>query len=445
MDSQQARPMSQASIYDTFRVLRTVVAPTLAKGVIKRRPWIEAMAQHLGLDTDAVQLLQELRKKYGSGPLTLWLPFRTQVVLLDSKDVANVLNGTPIPYGSATKEKKSSLAHFEPNHILVAEPERRAQLRPVHEQALATSERVHPSADHFQRVINEEIGFLFPSADNETTLDWPTFSAGWFRIVRRVILGDAARSDDEVTNLLDDIRYRANWGFMAPANDTKLDAVQSQLSKYIQSAEPNSLVSRLPRDPSSKSPDLESQITHWLFAFDAVGIATFRALALLASHPDAQSKVAGEASINSKSAARPYARAVFLESVRLWPTTPAILRELNEDATLGGQQLAKGTGVVIFAPFFHRDTEKLEFADALAPEQWLGKEGEVDMVRALVPFSAGPAICPAHRLVPMLAGLVMGEVVGKANVGLVAPDLESGKLLPGTLDHSSIQLRLERH
>lgn len=95
----------------------------------------------------------------------------------------------------------------------------------------------------------------------------------------------------------------------------------------------------------------------------------------------------------------------------------------------------------MFSPFLHRDHERLEFADRLAPEQWLDKE--VDLEKGLVPFSAGPAICPAHNFVPMVGGLAIGAMAGKANVELVKPELDPKALL-GTLDHTEVKLKLEK-
>ena len=103
----QAAALTQAGVWDTLKAFTTVVAPTLAKGVIKRRAIIEGLAQHQGLDEKALRLLQDLRRTYGDGPLRLQIPFRSQVLLLNPNDVAQVLSGTPIPFGSATKEKRS--------------------------------------------------------------------------------------------------------------------------------------------------------------------------------------------------------------------------------------------------------------------------------------------------------------------------------------------------
>ena len=57
-----------------------------------------------------------------------------------------------------------------------------------------------------------------------------------------------------------------------------------------------------------------------------------------------------------------------------------------------GRVLPAGTGILIFAPFFHRDGDRLPFAETFRPAIWLHGEA-VDW--PLVPFSQGPAECPA--------------------------------------------------
>ncbi|CAI4214165.1 unnamed protein product [Parascedosporium putredinis] len=327
--------MAEASVPDTFRIMNTVVAPTLAKGVIKRRPSVEALAQHRGLDTKAVELLQDLREKYGGGPLLLRFPFRSQILLLDPEHVAQVLSETPSPFTAATKEKKTALAHLEPENVLIAGEARREELRPVHEHALATDQRVHPLAKHFKDIIHAEA-----------------------EVVRRIVLGDAATEDESISNDLSDIRGRGNWGFAASTNKSKLESFQKQLGQYLDKGEEGSLVSRLPRDSDL---DLESQVAHWLFAFDPAGM---------------QAEAAREATTTTAAGSggggedHPFTRGVFLEAVRLWPTTPVILREATEDCEVGGFTVAKGTGVIIFEPFFHRDGQRLNFAHHMSPENW---------------------------------------------------------------------------
>jgi hypothetical protein len=82
-------------------------------------------------------------------PLLLAIPGRPQLLLFDPRDVARVLTGSPHPFRMDTKEKRA--AHFEPGNVLIADPNRRAALRPLHETALATSTAVHPWYPAFAR------------------------------------------------------------------------------------------------------------------------------------------------------------------------------------------------------------------------------------------------------------------------------------------------------
>jgi hypothetical protein len=304
----------------------------------------------------------------------------------------------------------------------------------LHEHALATGERVHPLVERFRRIIFEEIDELLPVDGEITPIGWGDFSETWFRIVRRIVLGDGARDDNELTAVLDDLRRRANWAFAIPANKRKLKNFQNRMADYLEQPEPGSLISRFPQD---RRVEPESQVAQWLFAFDAAGIATFRALALIASLPEQQERVHREAADTATD--RRLARAVFLDTVRLWPTTPAILRELTEDHQLAGHAIAKGTGVIIFAPFFHRDDERLPYANQLNADLWL--EQDAAPAAGLVPFSAGPVICPGHDVVPMLASLVMGALLSKARIDLTEPAINP-TALPGILNHFEIKIAL---
>ena len=431
-----SKRMATASFLDALRVVMTVLAPTIAKGVIKRRASMEALVGRRDLDRKAVLLMQRLRRIYGDGPLYLALPFRPQVLLLNAEHVAEVLAQAPTPFSPATLEKRSALDHFEPGNVLISNPARRAELRPLHEHALATGERVHPLVERFRRIIVEEVGELLPVDGQNRPMRWSDFSETWFRIVRRIVLGDGARDDDVLTTMLDDLRRRANWAFAIPTNKRKLKNFQNRLADYLEQPEPGTLISRFPRD---RRVEPESQVAQWLFAFDAAGIATFRALALIASLPELQERVHKEAAATASD--RRLARAVFLDTVRLWPTTPALLREVTADHQLDGHAVAQGTGLIIFAPFFHRDDERLPYANQLNADLWLNQDAEPSS--GLVPFSAGPVICPGHDIVPMLASLAMGALLLKAKIDLIEPAINQAAL-PGSLDHFEIRLRLTK-
>src|SRR5690606_4270708 len=133
-------------------------------------------------------------------------------------------------------------------------------------------------------------------------------------------------------------------------------------------------------------------------AFDPAGMTTFRALALITSDPTASARCLAE--VESGSTELAFLRACVLDTLRLYPTTPTILRQTLEPADLSSGRLSEGAGVFIYAPFFHRASWRSD-AHRFNPSAWLDLDPEEAL--PLVPFSAGPAGCPAKNLVPLLA------------------------------------------
>jgi hypothetical protein len=333
-------------------------------------------------------------------------------------------------------EKRAALSHLEPGNVLISDAPRRSVRRPYHEEALATQHKVHPLARRFKEVIDEEIVEILNCQKSGLYghLDWDLFSRAWFRIVRRLVLGDSARHDEDFTKRLNDLRRRANWAFFLRRDEKQLGQFRKELGRYIERAEPGSLLQAAPK---AKDVDPESQVAQWLFAFDPAGMATFRTLALLASHPHYLRRARDEARKGDME--MPFTRACLLEALRLWPTTPAILRELTDDRFLDQGEIPKGTGALIFTPFLHRDDENLPFAHRMDPTIWGNKTALP--AKGLIPFSAGPAICPAHNLVPLVASLSLAAMVSRVALRLVSPRLNPASL-PGTLNHFGLQFEI---
>jgi cytochrome P450 len=218
----------------------------------------------------------------------------------------------------------------------------------------------------------------------------------------------------------------------------------ARIRSYLVRAEPNSLAGMMAHIPADSRMAPEQQVTQWLFAFDPSGMATFRSLALLASHPE-QAGVARE-EIKSRSGPKPhvmpYLRATVLESLRLWPTSPLILREASHATSWRNGVMPPNTGLVIFTPFFHRDNEQLAYADTFSPELWMNEEG-AQQTSALIPFSEGPAVCPGRHLVLLLTTAMLAELLAGTQVRLKTPTrLVEGKPLPATLNHFRLRFEL---
>lgn len=429
-----------ASIGDTLGFLLDVFIPTAAKGPLIRRPRVEALSERLGLDRRAVARMQQLDRKYPAGPLLLRLPVRNQAVVLRPGHLHAVLSQSPDPFSPTSSEKRGALAHFEPRNVLVSTGAERTARRALQEQALDTSSPVHRLAGTFLPVIREEAAAMLQAAGGKGVLDWDAFNPAWQRAVRRVIFGDAARDDTELTAMLTRLRKDANWSALKPRRKLVRDEFLRRVQERIDAAEPGSLASVM-RGKAGDAPEAPTdQVPQWLFAFETSGMAAFRALALLASHPNEAQLVRDEIAGDTSGGRRlPFLRATVLESVRLWPTTPMILRQTTREVTWDTGTMPAGCGVLVFVPYFHRDARRLPLADRFDPALWLRGDDQEDW--GVVPFSAGPVSCPGRQLVLLCTSALLASLLRESNFTLQdTARLSPDRPLPGTLNAFSLRL-----
>nr|ATO91434.1 putative cytochrome P450 [Fallopia multiflora] len=93
-----------------------------------------------------------------------------------------------------------------------------------------------------------------------------------------------------------------------------------------------------------------------------------------------------------------YLQAILKETLRMYPPGPLNgPREFNEDCTVGGYHVKKGTRLIINASKIHRDPRVWEDPMEFRPERFLTTHKDVD-VRGqcfeLIPFGSGRRICP---------------------------------------------------
>lgn len=421
---------------DAARAFVNVLLPMVAGGAIARRPRVMGLAQRLDLDSRAVKEMQRLHDRYGRGPVQV-VPGRRLSFLLDPDDVHRVLNGSPEPFSPASREKRGALGHFQPGGVLVSSPQQRVHRRPFNEKVLQTGRPVHDHGRHMADVVAEEVGALLGHVDFAGELTWDSFIVAWWRLVRRVVLGDSARDDERVTDDLLRLRKDANWSYFKPRRTARTNRFLRRVEHYVDRAEPGSLAAMVASTPAHADTEPHQQIPQWLFAADAAAWATFRALALLTTAPGAVTRARAEL---DGSPDLPYLRACVLESLRLWPTTPLILRDTTEETTWARGTLPAGSSVVIFAPFFHRDERHVPEAHRFAPELWLRERGDDDW--PLVPFSGGPAMCPGRNVVLLIASGVLGRLVAERDYEVHgAAGMRAGAPVPGSLSPFGLRFR----
>lgn len=435
-----AKSLPMATISETAEFLFGVFLPNLAKGPIIRRPKAVAVASRLKLDDRAVRILQKLHRKYQTGPLLLRIPLRKQAIILQPEHVHFVLENSPDPFATASSEKRAALVHFEPKNVLISDGTERSVRRGLQEQVLDSASPVHQLADHFIPIVDQEAGALLRETHAKGELNWDDFIVAWFRVVRRVVFGDDARDDVELTDTIAQLRSDGNWAFLKPRNKRLRARFLARVAERLNTAAPGSLASVMANTPKGPNTAPAQQIPQWLFAFDPAGMATFRTLAVLATHPQNLARARQElAEDMSQRRHLHYLRACVLEALRLWPTTPMILRQTTQNVEWEDGRMAADCGILIYAPYFHRDDQHLPYAHHFTPAQWLDRDAADDW--PLVPFSDGPAVCPGRQLVLMLTSAMLARLIEEKDFTLVTDQkLDANQPLPGTLNNYAVRL-----
>jgi cytochrome P450 len=213
----------------------------------------------------------------------------------------------------------------------------------------------------------------------------------------------------------------------------RLAPFTERLEAYATDAEPGSLVARFAEAPKDARTKPAGQLPHWLFATqDTLAINCFRALAVIAAHPDARVRAREDAD---------YRGACLQEAMRLWPTTPLLAREAAREIRWDGETLPKGTQVLISNTFMHRDPETHSAADRFTPEAWLSGDYASDW--SFNHLSHGPQGCPGAALALAIGKAALAEALA-GDPELAEPRLDPAKPLPHMLDFHAIRFTLRQ-
>jgi hypothetical protein len=113
--------IDRASMTDTLRIFGGVMLMTFRKGILIRRPTMEAAAERTGFDTGAVTTMQYLRRKMRPAPLLLALP-ATRSYCCPPARCGQGPDQLAQPFLTDTKETRAALNHFEPGNVRIADP-----------------------------------------------------------------------------------------------------------------------------------------------------------------------------------------------------------------------------------------------------------------------------------------------------------------------------------
>jgi cytochrome P450 len=149
------------------------------------------------------------------------------------------------------------------------------------------------------------------------------------------------------------------------------------------------------------------------------------ALYLLATHPEAQDRVAAEA---AEFAADPafgrlrtlaFTRDVFREALRLYPPVPMMVRQTVQPERFRDRDVPPGAQVVISPWHLHRHERFWPDPDGFDPGRWARPETRACARDAWLPFSAGPRVCTGAGFAMVEGPLLLALILARWQV---APD-----------------------
>ncbi|GGG22294.1 cytochrome P450 [Caldovatus sediminis] len=186
------------------------------------------------------------------------------------------------------------------------------------------------------------------------------------------------------------------------------------------------------RDPESGAEFSREQLRDQVATMLVAGQETttsglFWTIYLLALHPALQERIAEEAAgldLGPDNAAQAFqqlafTRAVFSESLRLYPPVFMIVREAKAEDQAGSTRIAPGATVMIAPWVLHRHRHHWQEPEAFDPARFLPGAPRPQPMSYL-PFGMGPRVCIGALFATALSALLIASIVRRFRIALAS-------------------------
>ena len=194
-------------------------------------------------------------------------------------------------------------------------------------------------------------------------------------------------------------------------------------------------------------------VTIFLAGHETTASALTWSWALLAEHPEAESRLHAE--LDAVLGGRPptaadlprlpYTAGVFAETLRLYPTVPMVFRRAVEAHPVGEHVIPAG-GIVVLSQFVtQRDARFFPDPAAFDPDRWRPEARAGRPRYASFPFGAGPRVCIGEGFANMEGALILAAVAQRWRLGLLdgePPPVRDPRF--GTRPSDALRMRLVR-
>ncbi|GHC43359.1 cytochrome P450 [Streptomyces cinnamoneus] len=439
-----------ASRGENLRLTLGYFLPHYLRGVFRARPRIARLVAVLDPNRRGLELMRDLRRRHGRGPVVVRGTSGPTLLVLDADDARQVLAGPVGVYAVDTWEKVNGFAAVQPEALVASHGRQRTARRAFNDAVLDAGAPVHRLAGHFLRVAGEESrALLGPRA--AAGLSAQQVRERIERMGRRCFLGEAAAGDEEFSRLLGELLAEANWMGARRWRRARTRRVRRRMmqrqARYLCDADPHSLTGLFRTAPRGPETAPEGQVAHWFMALGGVHAAVVQALALLATHPAQYRRAVEEVreadrAHGAHTAAgfgqMPYLRACVQEAARLWPPVPSLMRRTTAETRWRAAVAPGGMNVLVPAAFHARDGERIDYAHRFAPEKWLDGTAEGDW--AVSPFSRGEAQCSGTELGLLLATGFVAEFLRGGELAVAGVRMGPLRPLPYTVDLTRLRI-----
>jgi cytochrome P450 len=428
-----ARTIPSVSIADSVVFNICQIIPFYLRGIFTKNKFWISFFNKVHPDPLGVNFVRRLRRKYESAYFYIYLLRTRALVVLEVDGIRRVLDHSPTPYAADPDLKRRGMSHFQPNALTISRGAEWEDRRRFNEAVLASNERLHPDADKFLGAIDRATELLSVNAGRY--LVWDHFDHLFKRVTLEIIFGREARDDTALADRLTAMMRESNRVFLL-GKSREFDLFYRRIRHYLASAQTGSLAAICKHAPSTAKTKAENQVPHWMFAMmETLATNTMRALALIVSQPGVEARVRREIQENGTGTPEGVDRMILLEgcvqeAMRLWPTTPMLMRQTVDDDILGGHIIPTGTQVVILNGFNHRDWETNPDAGCFRPDFWLDKRSDYRFNH----LSNGTQVCAGKSLALFIAKAVLANLLVRGRYVLKRPKLNMLRPLPYQYD-----------
>jgi cytochrome P450 len=109
---------------------------------------------------------------------------------------------------------------------------------------------------------------------------------------------------------------------------------------------------------------------------------------------------------------------VLMETLRLYPPLPHIVRDAIDTDVVGGEKIVAKTQVWVSAWVMHRHRRFWDQPTAFIPERFAGKAAPWTQMPAFIPFGAGPRTCIGLSFALSEVQIVLATLLGRYRISL---------------------------